>query len=190
MKKNLILLLILIILLLQTGCLYAVRYDGPYRGKVVDQVTREPLEGVVVLGTWSVYHFGLGGGYSTYYDARETVTGKNGEFVIQGEGLRILSSIKPMSFVIFKAGHTYFESHWDALKPEVYAKDELQWEGEMPVFQLKKLTTEEKKKAYGPHDPPREATFEKVKLMLMEIDKNDRERGLKPRGTWQGHKIE
>ena len=86
------------ILLLQNGCLYAVRYDGPYHGKVVDELTREPIEGVVVLGSWWVYHFGLGGGYTTYHDAREAVTDKNGEFTINGEGLRILSRVCILSF--------------------------------------------------------------------------------------------
>jgi hypothetical protein len=100
MRTRYFLLFILIFLMLPTGCLYGVRYDGSYHGKVVDEQTREPIEGVVVLGSWWVYHFGLGGGYSTYHDAREAVTDKNGEFTIKGEGLRILSSLKPMSVLI------------------------------------------------------------------------------------------
>jgi len=100
MKNKLYQLITILILVIQTGCLYGVRYDGPYRGKVVDEQTREPIEGVVVLGTWWVYHFSPAGGYSTYNDAREAVTDKNGEFEIPGKGLRIMSSLKPMHFII------------------------------------------------------------------------------------------
>ncbi len=187
-----LLIMVLLILPLQTGCLYAVRYDGIYRGKIVDQETREPIEGVVVLGTWSVYHFSPAGGYHTYYDARETVTDKKGEFVIPGEGLRILSSVEPMSFTVFKAGYRYREYHWDTLKSDIPKKEEEQtkWKGDMPVFPIKKLTIDERKKMPSPPDPPDEASFENVKWMLREIDKDRVERGLDVRGFWGGKKYE
>jgi hypothetical protein len=146
MRKKFCLLIALIILSLQAGCLYAVRHDGPYHGKVVDEKTQEPIEGAVVLGTWWVYHFGLGGGSYTYHDAREAVTDKNGEFTIEGEGLRILSSLKPMSILVYKAGYTYIENHWDALKIDTIRGEKVKWEGEMPILPLRKLTDEERKK--------------------------------------------
>ena len=43
---------LLMIIISTFGCVYAVRYDGPYRGKVIDAETLGPLEGVVVLGVW------------------------------------------------------------------------------------------------------------------------------------------
>ena len=188
MRTKLIFLITFLILMLQTGCLYAVRYDGPYHGKVVDEQTHEPIEGVVVLGWWMVHHFGLGGGYGSYHDAREAVTDKNGEFTIRGEGLRILSSLQPMDFLVYKAGHTYFQSSWDSLKIET-RKDMIKWEGETPIVPIRKLTDEERKKSGSfPPTPPMEASLDKVKSMLNEINIETRYRGLEPIKIWRGEK--
>jgi len=146
MRKKTYLLIALVIISLQTGCLYGVRHDGPYHGKVVDEQTREPIEGAVVLGSWRVYHFGLGGGYTTYHDSREAVTDKNGEFTIKGEGLRILSNLQPMGIRVYKSGYTYIESHWDSLKIDAFYVKNIKWEGEMPLLPLRKLTDEERKR--------------------------------------------
>jgi len=169
---------LLLLLLMQTGCLYAVRYDGPYHGKIVDETTREPIEGVVVLGWWMVHHFGLGGGYGEYYDAREAVTDKNGEFTIKGQGLRIMSSLQPMDFLVYKAGHTYFQSSWESLKIET-RKDMIKWEDEMPSIPISKLADEERKKYDIPGRGPYE-TLDKAKLMTIEVNKERIFRGYPP----------
>lgn len=175
MKKNLIFSFILMTLSLQTGCLYAVRYDGPYQGKVVDEQTREPIEGAVVLGTWSVVHFTPAGGVHTYYDARETITDRNGEFTISGQGLRIMSSLEPMSVMIFKSGYRHFGSvAWNSLK--IAYRDEIKWEEDMAIFPVKKMTLEERKIAGTPSRP--NIPTAKMKLMTGEINKDRVERGL------------
>ena len=189
MKTKFKFLFILFILSLQTGCLYAVRYDGSYHGKVVDRETNEPIENAVVLGTWLVYHFDVGGGHSTYHDARETVTDKNGEFTIQGEGLRILSSLQPMSFIIFKAGYTYYDGSWDTLKTDYYSLQVVKWDGETPIIPIRKMTMEERKKQGDPAYPPTEASRNKVIKMLSEINKDRIDRGLKPLTIWKGERI-
>jgi len=194
MKRIYLLILSVALLsIFSTGCLYAVRYDGTYHGRVVDQETREPIEGVVVLGTWSVYHFDPGGGSHTYYDAREAVTDKNGEFTILGEGLRILSSLEPMNFMIFKASYQYREYQWSTLKIDIPAKEkeQTQWEGEIPIFPLRKLTNKERNlnTLTFPHTPPTEASLSKVKLMLREINKEAIARGVNPLDKWRGENI-
>jgi len=186
MYRKMIIFILLLILIFQAGCLYAIRRDGPYQGKVVDQETREPIEGVVVLGTWWVYHFSPAGGYSTYYDAHETVTDKRGEFIISGEGLRILSNLQPMHFIVFKDGYKYREGQWHVLKTDVplsiLEEEKIQWDGDMPIFPLKKLTVEEKSKQDSPNFPS-DASGHKIKLFLQEINKDRTERGLRPIGT-------
>ncbi len=95
----------ILLLISVTGCIpaYTIRYDETFSGKVVDAETGEPVEGAVVLGVWYVSMiYG-----SKYYDARETVTDKNGEFSIHGKGLRIMSNLEPMDILIFKAGYKY-----------------------------------------------------------------------------------
>ncbi len=190
MKTKFYIVCLLIILSLHTGCLYAVRYDGPYHGKVVDEQTREPIEGAVVLGWWNVHHFGLGGGYSEYYDARETVTDKSGDFTIPGKGLRVLSSLEPMSFVIYKAGYAYYKGTWDTLKTDMNSVKVIKWEDDMPFIPIRKLTDADRKKTVTfPPAPPAEASLNKVRLMLMEMNKEAIERGLEPINIWRGEKI-
>jgi len=170
MREKFYFLIALVILSLQAGCLYAVRHDGPYHGKVVDEQTHEPIEGAVVLGSWWVYHFGLGGGYTTYHDAREAVTDTNGEFTIKGEGLRILSSLKPMSILVYKSGYTYIDHNWDALKTDTVHGEKISWEGDTPTLPLKKLTEEERKKDLDSKTIPTEGSVPN-KLMRLEINK-------------------
>jgi hypothetical protein len=191
MKTRLILAFSLLILSLTSGCTYAIRYDGTYSGKVVDADTREPIDGAVVLGTWYTIQRSVGGGVSYYYDARETVTDKTGEFSIPGQGLRIMSNLEPMSVLIFKAGYNYEQAGtWNTLKMGLYSKDRIKWEGDKPIFQLKKLSIEERKRRGGPPSPPTEASFERVEFMLREIDKDRKECGLDARGFWRGKKYD
>ena len=170
--------LILFALIFFHGCMYAVRYDGTYRGKVIDADTGEPIEGVVVLGVWYTAVIGAGGGFSKYYDARETVTDKNGEFSIPGKGLRIMSNLELMHVLIFKAGYDYTGGAWDSLKESRYYKETIKWERNKPVFPLKKLTMQERKKQGSPVRP--NIPIEKMKLMTEEISKERIERGLDP----------
>jgi len=175
-------LFILLILMFQTGCLYAVRYDGPYKGKVVDKETREPIEGAVVLGTWGVYHFSPGGGSNTFYDAKEAVTDKNGEFMIPGQGLRILSSVGPMRVLVYKARHDYYENNWTYIINHRYTEDEIRWEGDTPVFQLKKITDADREKDLNGSLIPSLPYMETSRkfLMTQEINKERIYRGYDP----------
>lgn len=167
MKYKLINVVILVALSFQTGCLYAARYDGPYLGKVIDEQTREPIEGAAVLGTWSVLHADLAGGHHTYYDARETVTDKNGEFSIPGHGLRIMSSLEPMSVMIFKVGYQQIRSlAWDSIK--IAYGEQIQWVGNKPIFPLRKLTLEERKKQYSDKE---NISDKKQRLLIKELNK-------------------
>jgi hypothetical protein len=189
MKKSFLFLAALIIL--SQGCSYVVRYDGTYSGKVVDADTREPIEGAVVLGTWYTVAHTVAGGVHSYYDARETETDRNGEFSIPGMGLRIMSNFEPMNFLIFKSGYEYIGSaHWESLKVDELLSKRIKWEGNKPVIPLKKLTTEERRKSGTfPATPPTEATLDKVRLMLREINKEAIERGLEPIDIWRGERL-
>lgn len=167
------------------SCTYAIRYDGTYSGKVVDVETGTPIEGAVVLGTWYTVSHTVAGGVHSYYDARETVTDKNGEFSIPGMGLRIMSNLEPMHFLIFKAGYEYigFDS-WESLKVDILLSKKIKWEGSKPIIPLRKLTMEERKKNVPPL-PPGEAPYKKIRLMLEEYNKNNKELGLGIIDKWR-----
>ena len=171
MKK---IILIFIVLIFLQGCLYAVRYDGTYRGKVVDAETGEPIEGVVLLGVWYTEVPTVAGPQHDYYDAKETVTDENGEFEIHGKGLRVMSNLEPMRVTIFKAGYTYYDEFpWESLKEIV------RWEEGRAIIRLKKLTMEERRRQQPPYPPTEAVKARKIKLLTDEINKDRKERGLK-----------
>lgn len=176
--------------LLMSGCMSAVRHEGTFTGRVIDADTGEPVEGAVVLATWSREYSTVAGAVSKFYDARETVTDRKGDFSIPGMGLEVMSNVLPMDVVIFKAGYNYIRGSKETFKVSFIISKKIKWEGDNPIIPLKKLTMKERKERGGPPAPPFEAPLEKVILMLREIDKNDKERGLPTRDIWKGQRYE
>jgi hypothetical protein len=161
------------------GCVYAVRADGPYEGRVIDADTGKPIERVAILGTWYTAQFSPAGSTHNFYDARETVTDGSGEFVIPGMGLRVMSNLEPMHVLIFKAGYEYLNVPWVSLKKDFLLKEKIKWEGNKAIIPLRRLTTEDRKKSQTfPPYPPSGAPKEKVRLMMEEIYKERKARGL------------
>lgn len=81
-------------------------WDGPYKGKVVDLDTGKPIEGAVVAGSWYLEVFA---GWPSFCDTKETVTDKNGEFVLPRAWCinfwPIASLSIPGEVVVFKPGY-------------------------------------------------------------------------------------
>lgn len=181
MRTNILLFLLLIIIMSAPGCVYAVRYDGPYKGKVIDAETKEPLEGVVILGVWTKEYPTPAGAVHKFYDAYETMTDKNGDFTVEGLGLKIMSNVIPMDVVIFKAGYEHLGyMSWLSLKEDILLSKRIKWEGEKAIIPLKKLMMEERKRQIDAFSIPGTAPKAKVILMLKEIDKDLMELGLEP----------
>ena len=186
--------LLITILLLMTGCLYAVRYDATFKGRIIDADTGQPIEGVVVLGVWYLGYPSVAGVVHKYYDAKETVTDKKGEFKISGFGPRVMSNLEPMNVLIFKAGYMPVDDMGPGVRKtfreESWSWENVEYDGDRLIIPLKKLTMEERKKQGRPNDPPTEAPLKKVKHMLREIDRDRIERGLDARGIWGGERYE
>ncbi len=158
------------------SCAHAVRYDGPYSGKVIDADTKEPIEGVVVLGVWYTAQFSPAGATHNFYDAKETVTDKNGEFSILGMGLRVLSTLELREVVIFKTGYEHLAiGPWVSLKKDILLRKRIQWEGNKAIIPLKKWTLEERRNRFGSYYV--NIPEEKQRLLLQEIEKENREIG-------------
>ena len=178
MKTKLIALIYFLLFL--PACASPFRYDGPYDGRVVDAETGKPMDGVVVLGVWYKEAPTVAGAVSSYYDAAETVTDKNGDFKISGKGLKILSNVGVMNVLIFKAGYEYMGMWtWEAFKEDELLKKKIRWEEKRVIVPLKKLTMEERQKQGSP-DFPSQIQGEKMKLMLDEINNDRTQRGLDP----------
>lgn len=167
------------VIMISLGCSSAIRYDGHYEGRVIDADTGEPIEGVVVLGVWYKETPTPAGAVSSYYDARETVTDKNGEFEIPGMGLKILSTVAPMNVLIFKAGYEYIDASWVSFKIDEMLKKKITWEGKTAIIPLRKLTMDERSQKGSP-DFSSQIPGEKMELMLKEINNDRLERGLDP----------
>ncbi len=185
MRRTLLIIILASLVMSVTSCygFAVIRKDGPYEGRIIDADTGEPIEGVVVLGVWYKQHPGPGGAVSEYYDAMETVTDKNGEFKIDGLGLLVISNVIPMDVLIFKAGYMHYGlMTWKELKG-LYKT-----EGNKAIIRLKKLTIEKRRKQSIPY-PPDEAIKEgKARLMLEEIEKDNKELSpsFKGRIPWDG----
>lgn len=170
--------LIYFLLLFPAAC-YPVRYDGPYEGRVVDAETGQPIEGVVVLGVWYKETTTVAGAVSSYYDAKETVTDKNGDFNIRGMGLKILSNVGVMNVLIFKAGYEHMGMWtWEAFKEDEILKAKIRWEGKKVIIPLKNLKMEERKE-HGPPSRP-SIPFEKMRSLTTEINRERIGIGLTP----------
>lgn len=177
-------------LLVISNCSYAWASEfGPFQGKIVDAKTREPVEGVVVLIEWSEKHFFAG---STFYNAQETLTDKNGEFYIQGIWI-----FNPWNWIslhatatIYKSGYYGIDVPWKTLlKPwgepiagtrKTYV---LEVEDGKPIIVLKKLSIEERRQFGTPSEPSvPDGTYhqlkKKWKLLRQEINKERRMLGL------------
>lgn len=174
-------------LLLLPACAYSIRYDGPYKGRIIDAETKQPIEGVVILGVWYKETPTVAGAVSSYYDAMETVTDKDGEFEILGLGLKILSNVAPMNVLIFRAGYEHLGLWpWESFKGDEILKEKvLLWDGDKATISLRKLTMGERRKRGAPPLPPGQAPKKKIILMLNEYNKEVVELGGEPITNWR-----
>lgn len=182
---------IICFLLLFPACAYPVRYDGPYKGRIVDAETGSPIEGVVVLGVWYKETPTVAGTVGSYYDAQETVSDKNGNFEIKGLGLKVFSFVGMMNVKIFKSGYSYIDGPWESHKYDgELMRNKAKIEADRVILPLRKLTMEERSKSETfPSGPPDEAPFEKVKLMVKERNKEAVARGFGTIDVWHGEKV-
>jgi len=142
-----VMILIFVSILAILPCAYGMRYDGPYSGRVIDADTGMPIEGAVVLGVWNTEKATPGGAVHDFYDARETLTDKNGDFELPGMGVKILSNVTPMDVLIFKAGYEHIGLYpWASLKEDILLRKKIKWEGKKAIIPLNKLTMEERRK--------------------------------------------
>lgn len=143
---------------------------GPLRGKIVDEETKEPIEGVVVFVEWR--EIPLFGG-STFIDAQETLTDKEGNFHIPG--IWVLNPWKrsgtDTNMTIYKSGYeaiiTGAFRNWLKNIADLPYVLKLEADGN-PVIMLKRFRTIEERRQ---NIPSREfAPNGKSKVLDQEID--------------------
>lgn len=128
--------------------------DITYQGKVIDADTKEPIEGAVVVAVWDEERATPAGPTSRLKDVKETLTDKNGMWLIKGPKGGEVGNIKagfsfltgtyfttPPVFIVFKPGYCSWPKGFEIdpckgkIKSESVADEEI---FELPM--LPKLT--------------------------------------------------
>lgn len=106
MKVIIVSFILILSLILFTSSAFA---GGPWKGRIIDIETKEPIEGAVVLAVWDRNYRTPTGGNSYFYEAKEVLTNKEGRFEIASYTpinlLPLISYIEGPYFTIFKPGY-------------------------------------------------------------------------------------
>ncbi len=113
MKKRFVIILFFTFILLSTSACATT-----FKGRVIDADIREPIEGAVVVASWSEERATVAGPTSRFKDVKETLTDENGEWAIKGPkgskggNIRAIFTFltgtyytRPPLFVVFKPGY-------------------------------------------------------------------------------------
>jgi hypothetical protein len=103
-----------------SGCAVSHTY-GPYKGKVVDAETEEPIEGAVLFMEFTTRAPNPGGATASFADAKEVLTDKNGEFFLE----HTVTTLRPGQHwgpwpktIIYKPGYGMFPWKGTSITPK------------------------------------------------------------------------
>jgi len=172
--------------LLGTGCVgHLVYTSGPYRGRVIDAETKEPLVGAVVLAIWyREVPVAPHGPAEDYHDALEVLTDTQGEFTVPRKThFTLIGKIREPDFVIYYPGYGYYLGYQVRPQgneiPAAYAQKFFHVE-------LPKLKTREERMRLA--DTPvgtSKVPEGKMPNLIRLVNKERQELGLKPIGGWE-----
>jgi hypothetical protein len=129
-KLNRLLLCSVVIGISTTSCVLAVSQEekefyiqgtsGPYRGRVIDARTKQPISGAVVVAAWYRDVFALVQNNTEFYDAVEVLTDDQGYFVVDAPEIERRAPWRTSfpDFTIFKPGYKYYRG-WFASEKEM-----------------------------------------------------------------------
>ncbi len=164
------------VLFLTSGYAFA---DGPWKGKILDIETKEALEGVVVLAVWDRIYRTPFGTSSYFYEAKETVTNKAGEFEIPAYTpinlLPIISYMQDPEFTIFKPGYgslrmslgDYLTSN--TKKPREMLLSGVKYRLASGVVELPKIMTREERRFASPSPVGDNKDWKKQQMLIKAI---------------------
>ena len=148
---------------------------GPWRGRVVDAETGQPLAGVVVLAFWIRSFPSVGGWADTeYYASEEVVTGPDGRFRIGSRWsytIPLITKVAGPEWRIFKPGYGKWDYNWGGNE-----NGEKFYRGEEITITLRSLKTREERLATlsGPADMSGDIVPGEKKPRLLEALNSER----------------
>ncbi|MCF8111822.1 MAG: carboxypeptidase-like regulatory domain-containing protein [Desulfobacteraceae bacterium] len=153
-------------------------YEPPRHGRVIDADTKEPIEGVVVMGYWDINYLPdiFIGAPSYYYDARETVTDEEGYFTLPGLGPWLYPGYLQGPYTsVYKKGYKNVSFSWkskivlgmETTYSPTYERYNLKWKKGRLNIPLQKPDEEE---SVDVSDPDWRHDGNKIKRYLQEID--------------------
>lgn len=167
-------------------------YTATFKGRVIDADMKEPIEGAVVLAHWDEGKATIAGESTRFKDVKETLTDKNGEWVIEGPRGRRGGNIMAIftfltgiyytqtpEFIIFKPGYCSWPKGFgiDACRGKIKIEgDAKSAEGE--VAELSKLTDREDRLRAMPGIIAGRNSLEKQKEFIRLINEEGRNLGL------------
>lgn len=131
------------VVLLPIGCAGHFLYSsGPFRGKVIDAETGQPLVGAVVLAIWyREVPVAPHGPATDYHDALEVLTDAQGEFRVPTRThVTWIGRIREPVFVIYYPGYGYYPTY--QVRPRAQEIAEAYEQREFTI-ELPRLTTQQ-----------------------------------------------
>ena len=133
-------------LLILSGIVLALsvpmRCKGPYKGRIVDNVTGKPIQGAVAIANWTTVTINAAGGTTRCLDAREAVSDENGEFMLKGRSAPFFGLFPGnMRIYIYKVGYRKVTCEWSEFDPagSCYLAEPVAFDGDRAVFALTRV---------------------------------------------------
>jgi hypothetical protein len=192
MRRAPLLFLTVMVASLTAGCLpgYLVYPSGPYRGRVVDAETKQPLAGAAVVAVWEREGAVLGphGPSEEYYDAVEVVTDAQGEFTIPAQThFTLIGRIREPKLSVYYPGYIPYPEL--GTQPQGEAVD-LAYHRKVFEIELPKAKSREERGRHADR-PVRlgDVPESKIPISMTLINKERQELGLRPIGRREQRRL-
>jgi hypothetical protein len=121
-----------------------MRCGGPYKGRVIDRITRQPIMGAIAVASWSDTTFNVAGGTTRHLCAKEAVTDENGEFVIKGSRGPFFGLFTgAMVITLYRVGYKPVACDWNYIEnPGSCFEKGGSFEGDIAIFPLVRVAND------------------------------------------------
>jgi hypothetical protein len=164
--------------------------DGPWRGRVVDAETGQPIAGVVVVAVWEKVSPGIIHPRREFHDVDELVTDAEGRFVVPTRSRKTLNPFVGYDgpkLTMFKGGYGRWrfpagDPNRDDSRPAYWKR----MESGVEVFELPPAKTRQERVNAMPDRPYGLDDYSRIPRFMEELNRERTFLGLGPLGTSRG----